>query len=458
MRDLLSRSGLTTDKVNRLSICAKLQEYRSTLASPNAADSSAIRGSHILSVGSLANLHRFETIDQNISSLPLAEDRSAESNHNSILQSSSTATSAITPGKPLHSRVPFAAANDDAIDPSSPIAYHHDDDGGVGDYWSPVYNVDEPVLRSPVNAASSSAGLGMPNMKLRWSIDGTSDQGKENQRALQQSLEVLTAANEYAYFDLEAITTGGNNAWAGSQHWKYATRSRTQPQDSGNNAGDVEATNTTSSPKKATKKKASKKEVQTLSFSLDLMDEKKFTSSKGRTDTTVMTKAAQTKAEEESSSLLLPVDEKFQVKDLCRLSLWSNVVVAPKNVNPNSLSSAITHSAGTSKNRAQILVDYMTGGETFWSQNGTAAMGTSNSSNMVPIDIQYGTSHNEGHDDGYDFDDAGGDYYGGDDMAAASSNFESFEAPPTAPPLSGLDINVNNLVQADRTVEKINIK
>lgn len=452
MRDLVARSGLSVDSVSRLRICPKLEEFRHVLNPSSSSQTStpSIRCNSVLTANSLANLHRFESFE--------APDAVADAEPASSHQTDAgeTAFSSIaTPGRPVQSRVPFASQPESApADSSSPVAYH--DDGDVGDFWSPVYNVDEPVVRSPISGPSST--LDIPNMKLRWSLDGSSEQGKENHRALQQSLEVLNAGNDYAYFDLDAITTGGSNAWAGSQHWRYATRSRSQPAEQATTSGSTAEAESEANKKKETKKKATKKDVQSLVLSLDLIDEAKFCSSKGRTDTTVMTKAAQAKAEDESSSLLLPVDEKFQVKDLCRLSLWQNVVVAPKNVNPMTLSAASTQSGKSLKNRAQILVDFMTGGETFWSQNGVT-LGAPSNDNLVPVNIRFDGSFggNAANDDGgYDFDDAGGDYYGDDvpDQLPAEPQTES--APN--PPLSGLNINVNNLVQADRTVEKINIK
>lgn len=449
MRDLVARSGLSVDSVSRLRICPKLEEFRHVLNPSSTSQSStpAVRCNNVLTTTSLANLHRFESFD--------APDTSADADAATGPQADAgepAFSSIATPGRPLQSRVPFASQAESAPnDASSPVAYH--DDGDVGDFWSPVYNVDEPVVRSPISGPSST--LDIPNMKLRWSLDGSSEQGKENHRALQQSLEVLNAGNDYAYFDLDAITTGGSNAWAGSQHWRYATRSRSQPAEQAtapNSAAEAEGD---ASKKKETKKKAAKKDVQSLVLSLDLIDEAKFCSSKGRTDTTVMTKAAQAKAEDESSSLLLPVDEKFQVKDLCRLSLWPNVVVAPKNVNPQTLSATSTQSGKSLKNRAQILVDFMTGGETFWSQNGVT-LGAPSNDNLVPINIRFDGGAANNDDGGYDFDDAGGDYFG-DDVPDQLPAEPQPDAAPN-PPLSGLNINVNNLVQADRTVEKINIK
>jgi condensin complex subunit 2 len=461
MRELEQRSGLTVEKVSRLNICAKLQEYRSILSGRinSKKNDSAVRSSSVLSAQSLSNLHRFESFPTCSLDGVIASPTTTRDSVDNSYESSTThpSNSAITPGRPNHTHVPFASQAEDesATDPTSPIHYQAEDDGGVGDYWSPVYNVDEPAVRSPI----SGPAFDIPCMKLRWSLDGTNEQhGKENQRALQQSLEVLTADNEYAYFNLDAITTGGSNAWAGSQHWRYATRSRSQREEASNSNSDtVSQALLAETDNKESKKKITKKDVQSLVFSLDLVDEKKFLTSKSRTDTTIMTKAAQSNAEEDSAALLLPVDEKFQVKDLCRLSLWPNVVVAPTNINPLSLSTT-NSSTGAGKIRAQILVDFMTGGETFWSTNaGMNGPLKEDSSNMVPVDIRFESAEfSEGAHAELDYGDVGGDYYG-DDLPTSSTAIE-LASEVSLPVLSGLDINVNNLVQADRTVEKINIK
>lgn len=352
------------------------------------------------------------------------------------------------------------------------------DDGGIGDFWSPVYAVDEPALRSPVHAALSSVpgaqGAGMlPGMKLRWSTDGQNhaDQIRENQRALQNSLEALqvNTADEYAYFDLDALASGGNNAWAGAQHWKYATRSRqqaSQPIAAAPESASVAVDEQAKKPA-AKAKKASKKDVQSLVFTLDLVDDSKFVSSKGRTDTTIMTKAAQQKAVEESTALLLPVDEKVQVKDLCRLSLWPQVVVLPKNVHPLSItgSGKTTGKKGGTKNRAQLLVDFMTGEEAFWSVphsgSGSVDGGSVAGSDIVPVPIRFsGRQEEDQGNEGtnYDYEDFGGgagDFYDDD---VAREDISSHTAPIPQEPLTGLNINQHNLVQADRQVEKIQIK
>lgn len=432
MHDLIQRSGVTVQSILPLSICPKFSEYRSQV------------GTQESTVGVIP--------DSVIAALAATE---------------------LSP--PAYTLTPPSSSP--AVSEFSPIAAPIMDFGDNFDHGAPFddfgdtpgpedYFVDEAIIPASTNTRSDSPSQNA-GTKLRWNVAGDDEQRvRQEQADFSKNLESLklNTANDYGYFDIDDLHSSGN-AWAGAKHWKYATRAAKKvPQDSSTPESANAEPSTPSKAEKSKKKTASKKESTVLTFTLDLVDSSKFGSTKSKSkktskDTTLLTAAAIEKSKGEATALLLPSDEKLKVRDLCRLFLLPNIVVPPKSVNilaKNSKSKA----AGT---RARALLDNMAGEELVWDASNqgisTTLIAVEKTADMAPLDMSnIGGEDDDEIDQGVAFDDfaAAGDYdY--DTYSGAVVDDRSAEGSGT-PVSSGLAINQNNLVQAGRMVQKIDIK
>lgn len=429
IKDLVSRSGLTFDTIKTLSIAPKLSEYRKVLG--------------ISETKSCAIPNTVESVaDLAANNLPTASQLTTETIL-SVQQQHEPAT--MTESYPTDD---FGGDYGDYDD------YQENDDVDA-----PNYDVDEDLIPAKQSLMPPSNVDSQPT-KIRWSITGD-DHGRDEIeiQTLTKALDniQIDSTNEYAYFDVGELQQKGNS-WAGAKHWNYSTRSKVKVTET--STAETPAEIEEAKPKTAPTKKSKKGELG-IKFTLDLIDESEFgVKENSKTDSTVMTKAALEKAALEHKELLLPVDENLNVRDLCRLFLLPNVVVPPKNF---TLNLKQTKTLGDGYSRAQYLRDNLINGnqqEILWTENQLNPQLPPSASNNTSDNDNNNYEDVNNYDDGGGYDD--GDY--GDHLADGSSFNNPTAAATTTetqqpkPKLEGLNIDQSNLVQATRTVEKIEIK
>jgi hypothetical protein len=266
-------------------------------------------------------------------------------------------------------------------------------------------------------------------------------------------LKISAVSQDYAFFDINSLSK--DNSWAGARHWKYASA---RQQDS--NPIAVVVTKLNSRNKHVVgdnesisegvergelveidckkKKKSTKSDLTNkIEFSPTMFDETEFgLPSCKKIDSTIISSAMLEKgsSEAEVNSLLLPQDAKIEVKDLCRLFLAPKIIV-PSSVNMKDIIVASTN------NGSHLSVTYKKmfsneGCDRLWGKLDKPR--TNNSINE---------SFNDDENNFYGENE--GDF--GDDGEAEVYEEEIIVE-------EGLGINQDNLLQAKRTVEKINIK
>eukprot|EP01038_Epipyxis_sp_PR26KG_P004982 gene4982-6965_t len=198
-----------------------------------------------------------------------------------------------------------------------------------------------------------------PLPKINWdsntSLEGSNTTPSSTIEKLQEDLENLQMIDnqDYAFINLDSLSN--NNTWAGAKHWKYATRQKSKIIESVENvvitdpSDTADPTDETNQTKNATStvlpaKKSTKKTVELIQFTLETVPESDFYTSNSKTDTTLLSLASIQKADtlQERNELLLPPDAKLEVKDLCRLYLIPSIIVLPKNNLNKSIYSTIT--------------------------------------------------------------------------------------------------------------------
>ena len=251
--------------------------------------------------------------------------------------------------------------------------------------------------------------------------------------------KVVTTEKDFNLFDMDALRQ--SNSWAGARHWKYKLRER-QPsavtQTTDMNKEDSEHTIALSKKKKS---KTVSKEKIIIDFSesgwvseTEFIIPKKL---KNKSDSTMLTEAAIKKMDDNASRLLLPLDAKIDVQDLCRLFLRPVVKVAPKGL------------------RHLITVPRVGGRGRYVSMNNSVK----EEEDLVWGEVRVPESHfaaNAGNND--DYDDADGDEFGydnnyDDDEQEVEANLDSL-----AVKMVGLSINTSSLLQAPRVVDKVQIR
>jgi hypothetical protein len=290
----------------------------------------------------------------------------------------------------------------------------NDDDGGYfggEDLAGDDDNDFEQTCTSAPFAANVSAvasPVGYSN-KLRWEeLDGSaavpaggvSKSMAADLEMIVQGIESIAISNsgpsEYSYFDSNAAF-GASNAWAGSKHWKYATRKRTAVTTAAaattdsqeGNEGTVDPENAyeatakkSRNGKKPTKKTAATKKTASttgIEFSLDLVEESEFDLSKGKakTDPTLQTAATLAKQDAASDALFLPVDAKVQIKDLCRLYLAPLVMIPANDAQRTSLAqSALAAKQRSGSSKIDKFLSGQSGSERVWGLSAPANLQT----------------------------------------------------------------------------------
>ena len=143
-------------------------------------------------------------------------------------------------------------------------------------------------------------------------------------------------------------------------------------------------------------------------------------------------------------------------------TLLPNVIVPPKSVNVLAKSNKSKAAAGT---RTRALIDSMAGEELIWNVANQGVMTTTvtnndtntenNAADMAPLDM----SNIGGDDDDVPYDDYGaGDNNDYGDFTNIPISDATVPEGSDTPLSTGLAINQNNLVQAGRMVQKIDIK
>jgi hypothetical protein len=284
----------------------------------------------------------------------------------------------------------------------------HDNDGGYfggEDLAGDDENDFEQTRNSAPFAANVSAvasPVGYSN-KLRWEeLDGSAAvQAGGVSKAMAADLEMIvqgiesiaisnSGPSEYSYFDSNAAF-GASNAWAGSKHWKYATRKRTAATTDtpeGNEATvDAENADETTGKKGRNAKKPTKKTAATkkaasttgIEFSLDLVEDSEFDLPKGKAkaDPTLQTAATLAKQDAASDALFLPVDAKVQIKDLCRLYLAPLVMIPANDAQRTSLAqSALAAKQRSGSSKIDKFLSGQTGSERVWGLSAPANLQT----------------------------------------------------------------------------------
>jgi len=326
---------------------------------------------------------------------------------------------------------------------------------------------------------------------------------------MEQILCLSTGPSEYSYFDTNAMFTT-NNAWAGAKHWKYATRkkntittsdnyqnidAKTNDDDADLNDKNIESEvgNNSKKPQVGSKKnsKNKNKSKQPSSTFIDfnpaiesilngennnndgsvydnhnycMTDEQEFNlfgiNKKIRNkdiDSTIQSSTIIAKSDSllSISNLILPPDAKVQVKDLNRLFLSSSIIIpsneqqrhtfALASSSSSSSSSTMQSLKGTSK--IDVFLSSQSGGsESIWGVNipikNVSVYYTMNGDGKGNV----GDDHN--YDDNFD-DDI--NYENGDEYDGNNNDDKNDK-------VLGLTINQNHLLQADRKVEKIEIR
>lgn len=289
---------------------------------------------------------------------------------------------------------------------------------------------------SPSKLQQAEVGTAIESGAVLMAVAVDGGEAVTTTTALLQDLQ-LEPANDYGFLSENAL----GNAWAGAKHWKYASRARTAAAASINE--DEQKTSEQSDAPLAAPTKSRSTASKKVKFTLDFTsapDEASFAPPRLISETTLAASAVEKlTASAAGGEFLLPLDAKLSVRDLCRLFL------VPKLLRPPSfmaLEEVIQTAAPSSSSASTAPVARV------W---GVAPAATPSKSTSSSIEDRFG-----GADDYYDDEGGSGGDYGDDDFAPPAN--------PAAPAasqrddhLQGLEIDFGSLVQAKRTVEKIDI-
>jgi condensin complex subunit 2 len=347
----------------------------------------------------------------------------------------------------------YDAGDDGDVDARS---VHGDGDGDESESPQAAVAHQSKIQWNAVFSGSESS----PSSTLR-SSGGGSDQ-------LDALWEGGTAADEYAYFDFSVLNK--TNAWAGARHWKLAMRTRSQARDvskiedaadtadGGPGVGEDVAGEEEAVVEGAKKKgkKSTTKEKFLIDFFGPEIDAAQLAapSSSAKADSTQLTATALQKAFSAAKQGIndLPPDAKLQARDLCRLFLSPKIVVPPPKLQYAVASAPAPASSSSSLSAALGQGDE----DRIWGEVGTGG-------GSAPIaDCPDGAACDDVVDYVYEDDGDDGDdgYFGGyDDMQGGDENA------PSADPVEsvrqkmqkGLHIDMDKMVKAGRTVQKIHI-
>lgn len=277
--------------------------------------------------------------------------------------------------------------------------------------------------------------------------DNVASNGGSAAEKLQWDTLGVSNANDYSFFNMDSLLASGSNKWAGSRHWKFAANKRKE------GGGGVAASKAAKAPKDRILIDFADEKLPAMSFFAPPAVPKRVAKGSSGTPNTMYTEAIINKQQLDSVSYLLPEDSKIQLHDLCRLFLRPNMIAPP----PNMLSMFQPKSDDTSSSNKFLTVTVgSTSNDMIW---GVLSKPTDS---LAIDDDDCGPSHEDGN-----YMTEGGDimYYnnaieddgGDDDYGEGHDNDDALISDLTSSLASGLKINSNSLVQAKRTVGKINV-
>lgn len=453
LRDLLTRLNVTPVSLANSTICPGLAEYRSNIGM----NAGVLNAFTPLPDPTLANL-------------------SAPDSERMEYPSSSAALA------------PESIAEEDTY--SGGDDYGGDDDDneyGGGDNDGEDMDTDMPAADNSASASVSAPGTS------KWAqlfggapLDGSATPASagssaNNSPTKQQQLVERTAhslewnslgvsnANDYSFFNMNSLVNGSGadgNKWAGSRHWKFATRKARAPLSETTDGVNLEA-NTVVVAKPRTLKAKS----VLFNFSDNTpLDQALFAApvvTKRKANSTVFSDAVLAKQATEAANgaYKLPEDSKIQLQDLCRLFLRPNMIAPPANMLPffQPRSGSGDKAAGSKYSLSGSLSGK---DDLIW---GVLANKESTVLESVSVEHVVDTDHYmtesgdilyNGHDDGGDDDD--NEHYGGGDYDDNNNDDDNNHADDVVASLTsslatGLQINSSKLVQAARTVGKVNV-
>ena len=302
--------------------------------------------------------------------------------------------------------------------------------------------------------------------------DFSNDTGMESEQQKSDAPGVLipsasAAGNEYSYFDAASLQAMGCN-WAGARHWKRGLRSAiaktveaTLPEKGKDTVEDVdeEVAEIVKNKRSNSKEKNSKPALR-IDFSQGFVDVSSFLPPRGKRggDPTCQTAGAIDKAmfQARDGSLLLPHDAKFTAKDLCRLFLRPRLIVPPEDLK-DLLQPALTRFTADSLQKmdnfqSDGVSNSLYGEKDFvWGSFAADVLSFKNNGQQ-PLFNVHAAENNEFVDCGNEDNDLYEGFGDDDDACLPTDNIENVTAQ-----LEGLTINNNNLIKANRVVEKVNI-
>lgn len=439
--DLLNRLNIAPSTLAQAPVCPILRDYRQTIGIEIASSSAAMS---TLPAPTMTTLPRatehFSSSAAQATSTPSQESLAA-------------AVSA-----------PDCGAYDDGCDDSDD--YFAAPDAGSEDI------PEEPVAGTP---AGSENG-GKWNSLFGGPAADTSGSGNAASGGATVEWDGLGVSNadEYCFFNVDGLlATAGSNKWAGAKHWKFAVQKR-------RNAGALDQKADTA-PVVAKVAKGKQPGALFNFYDATMLDVGLFAPPaapkrkvKGAApNSSMFSDNMLAKQMNDSGSWVLPTDSKIELHDLCRLFLRPNMIAPPV-----SMLSLFKPKEGSSsgKSAANRYVGSSSGSsDLIW---GVCTSSASNAGSSSVIDTavvdeaandvgsgQYMTESGEiiydnnfaGGDDDCD-DDAGVDgCMGGSSPGDDADDADSIVRDLTESLATGLSINTENLLQAKRTVGKINV-
>ena len=284
--------------------------------------------------------------------------------------------------------------------------------------------------------------------------DGSS--GPTTEKLQWDSLGVSNA-NDYCFFNVDSLLSAGNNKWAGSRHWKFAANKRKEASAS----GAVAVSKASKTVKERILIDFGDEKPPAMTLFAPPAPPKRQTKSSSGVPNTMYTDAAINKQQLDAGAYLLPEDSKIQLHDLCRLFLRPNMIAPPPSM--LAMFQPKGDDTSSSSNKYMSVAAGTTANDMIW------GVLTKKNVSLSIDDDDCGPSHADGnymteggdimyHNNALEEDD-GDDYGGGSygDDGGGDDNADDLISDLTASLASGLAINSNHLVQAKRTVGKINV-
>jgi hypothetical protein len=450
--DLIMHCGFTPLSLVGLPVSATLQQYRSALG------------------------HRAVAVSTDASAEISACKNVIDADGHVIIQPMPTASS-------------ISGATSASAESGRGVNESFDDDGDMG-------NIDDifgdDVDDGPVNARRSSILLKSPAHKRiastpakdsgGWDavLGDAAEDAQENNVSMsnvesaEPAIVVPTASSagdEYSYFDAAALQESGLH-WAGARHWKMPLRSalaKSKGTEAANASVVGPSDNTAAEDKSTVKAKKAKSPKQAFKFDftqapIDILSMVPKSSKRG--DPTTQTTAAIEKAKASANDLMLPQDAKYSVKDLCRMFLRPRLLVPPEDLESFMRASILKQKTDISKSAAGLggsVPSSMYGEQDFlWGSFSSSSNGNALKSSIFGFKSNVAPSYNLDDDNSIGYDGADdGDFDDDQEAPQVNGNAEAsnrnISVDSVMTQMQGLNINSNNLLQAARVVEKVDI-